>query len=315
MNENHQLTPEEHEMIKSLVPGTASHASASGGFLAGEPFSKIMANARLCHSYTRALLEERFSAHLKRSVNITTGDLVAGTFQDFIERVDSPSSLCVYILNERYHAVLNMAQILAFSVVDLLMGGKGYPPVETRPLSELEQNLLHTLFEAFASELGRAWRQLIPYSWEITQEAQYTYTIDDVIISEKMILVDFEVMIEDLVQGGMLLGVPVAAIASSAQRQMQSAAVENPLKSPLVDALPLRVQAVLPPATLTVEQLMSIEEGDTLELAELNFITDNEGAMHVLVCVENEPLFSGRLVAVNGRRAVELLEPARETEK
>lgn len=301
--------------MRNLVPGVTSEVSVSGGFLAGEPLSKIMASARLCHSYTRALLEDRFSAHLKRSVNITTGDITTGTFQDFVDRVDSPSSLCVYLINERYRAVLNLAQSLAFSAVDLLMGGKGHPPVETRPLSELEQNFLHTLFEAFASELSRAWRQLIPYSWEITQEAQYTYTIDDVITSEKMILADLEVMIEDLAQGGILLGVPVAAIASSAQRQMRSAAVENPLKSPLVDALPLRVQAVLPPATLTVEQLMAIEEGDTLELAELSFVADEDGAMHVLVCVENEPLFSGRLVVVNGRRAVELLEPAGETEE
>jgi flagellar motor switch protein FliM len=259
-------------------------------------------------------LEDRLSVHLKRSVHITTGDILIGTFQDFIERVDSPSSLCVYLIHERYRAVLELTQSLAFSAVDLLMGGKGYPPVETRPLSELEQNFLHTIFESFQTDLARAWRQLIPYEWQNVQEAQYTYTIDDVITSEKMLLVDFDVAIEDLAQGRMLLGVPVAAIVSSSQRQTHTTTVENPLKSPLVDTLPLRVQVVLPPATLTVEQLMELNEGDTLELTDFDFASDEEGAIHVLVCVENQPLFVGRLVAVNNRRAVEILEPVSESD-
>jgi flagellar motor switch protein FliM len=317
MYDSNMLTPDEREALTNLLPDISSDvqsAAASGSFLAGEPWAKVMANGRVCHSYTRALIEERLSAHLKRSINITTGGIASGTFQDFIERVDSPSSLCVYLINERYRAVLELTQSIAFSAVDLLMGGKGYPPVETRPLSELEQNFLHTLFESFASELARAWRQLIPYSWENVQEAQYTYTVDDVSTSEKMLLMDFDVMIEDLAQGRMLIGVPVAAIVSSSQRQMRSAAVENPLKSPLVDALPLRVQAVLPSAMLTVEQLMEINEGDTLELTDFDFASEDDGAMRVLLCVENQPLFTGRLIAVNGRRTVELIETVNDAD-
>lgn len=311
MYDNSSLTPDERDALTNLLPDVASDARAAAGssFLAGEPWAKVMANAKVCHSYTRALIEERFSSHLKRAINVTTGGIAPGTFQDYIERVDSPSSLCVYLINDRYRAVLEMTQSIAFSAVDLLMGGKGYPPVETRPLSELEQNFLHSIFESFATELARAWRQLIPHEWENVQETQYTYTVDDVIVSEKMILLDFDVMIEDLAQGRILLGVPVAAIVSSSQRQMRASAVENPLKNPLVDTLPLRVQAVLPPATLTVEQLLEINEGDTLELTDFDFASDDDGAMHIHLCIENEPVFTGRLVAVNNRRAVELIAP------
>lgn len=304
-----QFSPEEHEEL-ARIQGEEPHNDASNPNEAPsvDPHSGLFGAARICQSYTRALLEERLSARLKRTAHVTTGELTSGTFTTFIERVDSPSILCVYAVGARRNrAVIDLSQSIAFSSVDLLMGGKGHPPVETRPLSELEQRFLSGMFDSFSAELSRAWRQLIPESeWEVVQEAQFTYTVDDMSPTERMFIADFEVAIEDLAVGTLLLGIPLSAAQAAGTRRTVSDEHIDPLKSPLSDIVPLRVQVVLPPADITVHRLLEIEEGDTLELSNWDLVADDDGSLQVVVCVERQPTFMGRLGTVNRRKAVEI---------
>ncbi|GIX07176.1 MAG: flagellar motor switch protein FliM [Candidatus Poribacteria bacterium] len=285
-----------------------------------------------CQSYARALLEARLSSRLKRRVRVDLGSAQFGTFADFESRVDSPSSLCAYLIGDRHRAVLEINQGVAFSIVDLLMGGKGYPPVETRPLSPLEQSLMSSLFEAFAEDLERAWSQLLPFKWRVVQESQYTYSLEQIRPSDRMVIVLFEVGITELlaerhqaaevsgheketvlVEGTIQLAIPLAAILAD-QRRLQAAATKQPrveelVQSPLVHVLPLRVQAMLPPATITLRRLLELQEGDVLEFADWEVGENGEGNIEVVVSIEGRPRFYGRLGAIHRKRAVQIQRP------
>jgi flagellar motor switch protein FliM len=276
----------------------------------------LMGQCRVCQSYTRALLEEKLSGRLKKTVTVAAEELVVGAYENFTERVDGPSSLCSFLIGGRYRACMDIAQSLAFSVVDLLMGGRGYPPVETRPLGELEQGFLHGIFEALLSDLERSWRQLLPYEWKIAQEAQFTYTLDGFQVDDPMLVLDFDVSVEDLVQARVLLGVPLAAVVSPGEMGIAAPqeVLEDPLRSPLVGVLPIRVQAVLPSAELVVQRLLELEEGDTLELTGWEMAATDDDTLQVLVCIEGAPRFVGRLGAAGNRKAVEILCEVEEAE-
>lgn len=268
--------------------------------------SDIRTQSLVLQSYSRALLEARLSSHLKRDVRVEIGVLSLGTFGDFSNRVDGPSSLCSYVVGGRYNGVLDINQSLSFSIVDLLMGGRGHPPVETRSLSALEQNLLGNIFEAFAEDLQRAWYQLVPETWVVNQEAQFTYSLDGFFPQEKMIIAGWNVEIEELAQGSIQLGIPLAAAMAGAKRTMQAyAKAENPLDSPLSEVLPLMVQVVLPPTNLTVGRMMEIERGDILEFGDWEVASDEEG-VEVVVCVQGEAKYSGRMGVSGTRKAVEI---------
>jgi len=270
--------------------------------------SDMRTQALVLQSYSRALLEARLSSHLKRDVRVEIGELSLGTFGDFANHVDGPSSLCAYHLGGRYRSVLEINQSLSFSIVDLLMGGRGHPPVETRSLSALEQNLLGNIFEAFAEDLQRAWYQLVPETWTVSQEAQFTYSLDGFFPQEKMIIAQWNVEIEELAQGAIQLAVPVAGALAGARRAVQAyAEAENPLDSSLSDVLPLMLQVVLPPTNVTVQRMLSIEKGDILEFADWEVATDEEG-VEVVVCVQGEAKYSGRMGVSGTRKAVEIEE-------
>jgi flagellar motor switch protein FliM len=268
--------------------------------------SDIRTQALVLQSYSRALLEGRLSSHLKRDVRVEIGVLTLGTFGDFSDRVDGPSSLCSYDLGGRYSGVLEINQSLSFSIVDLLMGGRGHPPVETRSLSALEQNLLGNIFEAFAEDLQRAWYQLVPETWVVGQEAQFTYSLDGFFPQEKMIIAQWEVEIEELAQGSIQLGIPLAGAMAGARRTVQAyAEAENPLDSPLSDILALMLQVVLPPTNVTIERMLSIEQGDILEFGDWEVASDEDG-VEVVVCVEGAAKYSGRMGVSGTKKAVEI---------
>ena len=268
--------------------------------------SDIRTQALVLQSYSRALLEARLSSHLKRDVRVEIGVLSLGTFGDYANRVDGPSSLCSYIVGDRYNGVLEINQSLSFSIVDLLMGGRGHPPVETRSLSALEQNLLGNIFEAFSEDLQRAWYQLVPETWVVGQEAQFTYSLDGFFPQEKMIIAQWNVEIEELAQGSIQLGIPLAAAMAGAKRAVQAyAEAENPLDSPLSDVLPLMLQVVLPPTVVTIARMMEIEEGDVLEFGDWEVAADEEG-VEVIVCIQGEAKYSGRMGVSGTRKAVEI---------
>jgi len=62
---------------------------------------------------------------------------------------------------------------------------------------------------------------------------------------------------------------------------------------------------VLPPAQVTVQRMLSIEKGDILEFADWEVATDEEG-VEVVVCVQGEAKYSGRMGVSGTKKAVEI---------
>ncbi|MDA1190307.1 MAG: FliM/FliN family flagellar motor switch protein [Candidatus Poribacteria bacterium] len=269
--------------------------------------SNVRSTAVVCHSYSRALIESRLSSRLKIPVRVETSELEFGSFEDFTSRIDSPSSICAYLLGGRHRAAVEINQSLAFSMVDLMMGGKGYPPVETRPLSPLEQSLLGGVFESLATDFGKSWQQLLPFEWSRGQEVQFTYSLDGFNPHEKMVLARFDIGIAELAQGAISMALPVGAL-----RPQQHAARppdprdEDIAEYPLASVLPISVEVVLPPTELTVEQLLEINEGDVLEFGDWEVAPDADQSIEVIVCVEGRARLRGKLGVMNAKKTVEI---------
>jgi len=267
----------------------------------------LRTQAIVCQSYARMLLETRFSARLKRDVRVDTDVLTIGTFGQFEARVDNPTSICAYEINGGQRGAVEIEQSLSFSIVDLLMGGRGYPPVETRPLSPLEQGLLGDLFQTLGEDMERAWRQLVPDKWVVAQEAQFTYALDGFMADDPMIIAAYDVGIEGLAQGAVHVALPVSAVVSPEHRATPRGE-EDLLSSPLAAGLPLRLAVVLPPVEVTVEELLDVDVGDVLEFGDWEVASDEAGGMEVIVHVEGKPCYRGQLGIIHRKKAVEITE-------
>jgi flagellar motor switch protein FliM len=239
---------------------------------------------------------------------VDTDVLTIGTFDQFEARVDNPTSICSYDINGVAPAAIEIAQSLSFSIVDLLMGGRGYPPVETRPLSPLEQSLLGGLFEALGDDMQRAWSQLVPESWKVAEEAQFTYALEGFAPEDPTIIAAFDVGIEGLAQGAVHVALPLTSVVPPEHR-VTPRSEEDPLASPLASGLPMHLDVVLPPVLVTLAELLEVDVGNVLEFADWEVPTDEGEGMEVVVRVEGKACYRGRLGTVHNKKAVEIREP------
>ena len=267
--------------------------------------TSLRTQAIVCQSYARMLLETRFSARLKRDVRVDTAALTIGSFEQFESGVDNPTSICAYDVDGGQRAALEIDQSLAFSIVDLLMGGRGYPPVETRPLSPLEQTLMGGLFESLADDMQKAWNQLLPQNWQVAQEAQFTYALDNFSPDDPMIIAAYDVGIEGLAQGNVHIGIPLSAVVPT-ERRARPRGEEDPLASPLAAGLPMQIEVSLTPAKLTLAELLDIDIGDVVEFADWEVGGAEGEGMDVIVRVEGKACFRGSLGASKNKKAVEI---------
>ena len=278
----------------------------------------------LSHSLTSSLSEI-----LKRDVvlnNFIVEKPVA--YEDFLASMNSPS--CIGVLTSemsRITALLELDLNLAYSVIDIALGGKGdnYLKV-TRALTDLELRLMKKPMEQILLNLDKALNLKLRLEGVFTYPSQININSShEVVVPIAFDIMDQESTTEKALRAStqspdettsskstytIIFCIPRIALESQFSNQnnvsiddkKKSRYYEAIRKNPLID-VPLRLQAYFPKSEITIGKLMEMKIDDTIVLD----MHKDDDVIEVELLVEECSKFKGKLGAIGRYKAVEII--------
>ena len=162
-------------------------------------------------------LHEGFARNLTHSLGaylrvVLTAALVSAehlAYREFLERIPETTYFASCKLEPMgVDAALQLDLKVAFSVIDLLLGGEGKGAAATREITEIEEQIIESVARIVCRELGRAWQAVnlqVGFEKRLEPaEVQRLMAPDD-----KTLSLSFEVTMSD-VRGSLNLAVPVS---------------------------------------------------------------------------------------------------------
>lgn len=275
-------------------------------------FSKdqIRSLTRIHENFAR-LLTTYFSAQLRTYVQINVASVDQIPFEEFIRSIPNMTLINIFEVPPlEGNILMEVNPNVAYSMLDLLMGGTGGPSSKAGDLTEIETKILMNLYERSFDNLREAWSSIIdidPYLTEMEVNPQFLQMISP---NETVVVISFNIVIGE--SSGMInICIPHVVLEPivpnlSVRYWMQSNKKEpteeqsKQLEKRLKQAR-LPVIAELGKSRISIQELLYLQRGDMLTL--------DKGMDELLtINVGDIPKFKGQPGQIRNRMAVQVIE-------
>jgi flagellar motor switch protein FliM len=161
---------------------------------------------------------------------------------------------------------------VAFTLVDRLLGGTGENTGLTRPLTEIEQNVIDSVMKLLLDALSDVWRVVTEVNFRIQGRETRPQMLQVMGPNEIVVLLGFDVKVADS-RGMLNLCIPATAIEATGDRFVQGS--QRTRRQPTKDEeawlsanlgrVTVPVTAMLE-TTLAAEELLKLRPGDIVAL-------------------------------------------------
>lgn len=246
-----------------------------------DKFSKEQVRTlRMMHESMARRLSLSLSAHLRASVDVMLADIDQGTYAAFIEQMPSPAIFHIVSMKPLPgHVVFYMGLDLAYMIVDRLLGGPGIPSNTDsgREVTELEVALLNGVMNKLLETLQEAWSGVIQLRPRVEDTALNLFFVNIALPSDPTVWVAFEVRVKQNA-ATIAMGIPYSVlkpISSRLSPQTWIAAAEPRASEndeehgylvTHLQTVTIPVSVELGGSDITLEELISLQEGDVLVL-------------------------------------------------
>ncbi|MDP2261876.1 MAG: flagellar motor switch protein FliM [Hydrogenophaga sp.] len=264
---------------------------------------------------TMEIVNERFSRNLRlglfnlirRSPEISVGAVQVQKYSAFLRELVVPTNFNIMAVRPlRGNGLVVCEPTLLFGVIDSLYGGNGkfHTRIEGRDFSPTEQRVITRLVDVVATEYKKAWAGVYPLELSYQRSEMQPQFATVATPSEIVVSTSFMLEIGDIT-GALHICIPYATlepIRDVLYSSVQGDAIEVDrrwvrLLSHEIQAAELTLVAELAKTDATVEQLLSMQVGDFLEL---------ERSPTVQAKVEGVPLFECQYGTHKGKYALRI---------
>jgi flagellar motor switch protein FliM len=304
-----QLSQQEIDAVFQTVKGSDDDSvkkAIAFDFRRPDRIAKSQVRAiRLLHENFVRNLASSLSAYLRSYLTVNVISVEQLSYGEFLEGLPSPS--CLVSLSLRPYdgnALIELNPSLIFPIIEIILGGKGRATANLkREITEIEQNLLETLFRIILNDLREAWKAVTVIDFRIEVLATEPQMLQILAPNEAVVAVSIEIRIGEI-SGTLNLAIPSINIKMIGQKfdQQWSLRKTEPTEEEQQRVLTLIrdseavLDARLQGPKLLVRDLLQIEPGDVLRF---DYRTDQ-----LLDCnVNGMTKFRGRMVNSNQKRA------------
>jgi flagellar motor switch protein FliM len=193
---------------------------------------------------------------------------------------------------------LEINPAVAFTMVDRMLGGAGQAAAPTRPLSEIEQNVLDAVVKLMLDHLTETWRTIIDIRFEIRGRETRPQILQITGQNEIVIGITFEIHLGE-VRGVFRICIPASTIETMEEKvapgwhraRREPTAVEQARLYANLGRVPLPVNALLE-TRFETRELLALRPGDVITLG-------HSAANPVDVRVGAVRRFTGRLASAD----------------
>lgn len=303
-----RLTPEEEALLLSdwasdeASSATTDHTSASPS-----DSSDLARQLEAIVSFHRDLasrFEDALSSGLQRIVETRLIDAQMMTYSQFaLSRANPTCFVVIQAAPLPASLALDIHPTILYPILDCLLGGGKRPcPLPDRPPTELEARLAGRVSQLLLNELHDKWERVLAVNLTVDRIESHAQRVRLVAPSELVVALAFETRVAEQ-SGVVTLCLPLRAIRKIVDKLLAGEPHTGDGTTARSGAAPgdtveLAVQVESPQVSAT--QLEQLRVGDLL-------LTHIGPDGLVEVTLDGKPAFLGRLGAIHGRRAVELL--------
>jgi len=315
---NHQLSQQEIDAVFENLEDRKGSPAATRKVVRFD-FRRL---DRIAKSQLRAIhmLHDNFvrnlgsslSAFLRSYLTVNLVSVEQLSYAEFLEGLPSPT--CITSLSLRPYegnAVLELNPSIIFPILEMLLGGNGKSAaVLQREITEIEQKLLDGLFRIILQDLTEAWKGVTNIDFKIETMEKEPQLLQILAPNEAVVAIGVEIRIGDCT-GMMNIAMPAIIIKMMRQkfeqqwlvRKAESSENEQERMLRFLKEATVELDGRLDGATFSVEDLLSLEEGDLLTF-------DYPLERPIDFMVNGKLKFKGQVVRLGNKRAFRIESPA-----
>ncbi|MDF2578311.1 MAG: fliM [Chlamydiales bacterium] len=229
---------------------------------------------RVIHETYVNALSITLSSFLRTDVKISLQSTEQQTFAEYVRSLNTPTCIGIFdmhLLNG--YGLLEVNSALVYSVVDRTLGGKGSVNKTMRPFTSVETTISRKLLEILLKELSIAWDYLVKISFELKDVQTNPAFVRITPEREICIITTMKVQIGE-VSGLITLCLPYSNLEPIAPKLVnqqspytitQTPEVKESLRN-AIGNIEVDLNAILGSIELSMEDLLSLETGDILNL-------------------------------------------------
>jgi len=266
--------------------------------------SQVRAIRILHESFVRNLASS-LSAYLRSYLTVSLISVEQLSYGEFLDGMATPT--CMVSLSLRPYdgsALIELSPSLVFPIIEIVLGGKGRTVSNLkREVTDIEQNLLETLFRIILNDLREAWKGVTLIDFKLQAVATEPQTLQILAPNEAVVAISIEIRIGEI-YGTLNLAIPSINIKMIGTkfdqqwslRKTEPTEEEQRRACNLIRNSEARLEARLRGSKLSVRELLELKAGDLLQL--------DHPLDKVLGCeINGTPKFRGRVVNSNQKKA------------
>ena len=271
------------------------------------PKSQVRAIRLLHDTFVRNLVSS-LSAYLRSYLAVNLVSVEQLSYAEFLDGLPSPT--CMVSLGLRPYdgyGVLELNPSLVFPILEMLLGGTGKTTISLqRDITEIEQKLLDGLLRIILRDLREAWRVVTEVDFTVVAMETEPQLLHVLAPNEAVVAIAVEVRMGETV-GMMNIAMPSIVIKMMRQkfdqqwslRKTNASETEQLRIVRFLREASLAMEARLTAATLTVQDLLLLEEGQLLTF-------DHPVGRPLEFEVNGAAKFSGHVVSTGKKRAFQI---------
>lgn len=167
-------------------------------------------------------LSTSLSAYLRTTVNLSVASVEQFSYQEFLSSLSDPTafySLSIAPFDELGALEINPG--VAFAMIDRMLGGSGQPMAISRPLTEIEQNVVDEVVKLLLDGLADAWKAVTNLTFGIRGRETRPQMLQVAAPTEIVCAVVFELKVGD-VRGHINLSIPTNVVETAGTQAANS---------------------------------------------------------------------------------------------
>ena len=307
---NRQLSQQEidavFQKLKGQEQGSPVRKEVTFDFRRPDRIAKSQLRAiHLLHEAFARNLASSLAAYLRSYLTVNLISVEQLSYGEFLEGLPSPS--CIVSLSLRPYdgnALIEISPSLVFPILEIILGGKGKTAdSRKREITEIEQQLLDTLFRIILNDLREAWKSVAIINFKIETIATEPQMVQILAPAEAVVAIAIEIRLGDS-SGTLNVAIPAINIKMIGQKFEQQWMLR---KTDPTEAEQLRMIALLRQASVTldarltgprlaVRDLLELQAGDCLKF-------DYPIEKRIDCMVNGREKFKGQVIDCNHKRA------------
>lgn len=252
-------------------------------------------------------LRMHISTILREAIDIHSLPLYMERFKDFLNRIPVPTSIHIFKLEPlKGQSLLVIDSTLAFLFIERFLGGeRKHVKVEGREFTSIEQKLIKKVVNIIFNELEKAWRNIIPVKAKYIRGEVNPQFARVLMPEETVIVTGYNIELE-AISGKILFCYSLNTLQPFKEKLYSPYQFEEYVDLTWKKSLEryvlsseIDLSAILGKTTITLEDLLNLEEGDVIVL-------DKKIEEPVEIYVEGVPKILGKLGVFKNRMAVQV---------